>query len=415
MNPFGIQNIIAQQILSQKYAKLTSVLSLKLHTAVNGLIRTHQMDKSAQKSLWKPLRTALFGTALCAAATFSWGQAAKAANAPAPAALQSVDRLMNKLTDELLKDPRNPQLLLQRGILLSEMEKFHEAFVIFDELRIAYPDQPAPYLNLASINAHWGKLEEARQMLMKADSLQSNRFQTQVSLSAVHIGLAREALAKAREINPGDVATQTKLAALERYIAENNPATKWSTSKTPVVVLAPPPVIRAAEAAPVVVSSAKTPVVVAPAPTHASVLKLDVSEESGTSDTGSRRTAAAANSDDTKTDVFAAIVAWSQDWSAQSYEGYISHYSSDFRPSDGTPRATWEQRKRDIFNYAKFIKVDVRVRSAKVDGALATVIIEQTYRSNIYKARMLKELKLRMEQGEWKLLSERLLSKPTPE
>jgi tetratricopeptide (TPR) repeat protein len=372
------------------------------------------MDKSALKHLWKPLRTALFGTALCAAATLGWGQAAKAANAPATAALQSVDRLMNKLTDELLKDPRNPQLLLQRGILLSEMEKFHEAFVIFDELRIAYPDQPAPYLNLASINAHWGKLEEARQMLMKADSLQSNRFQTQVSLSAVHIGLAREALAKAREINPGDVATQTKLAALERYIAENNPAAKWSTSKTPVVVLPQAPVVNSKEAPPVATPATKAPVVAAPTPNPTNVLKLDVVEGSGVGEAGSRK-AATGTTGDTKTDVLTTIVAWSKDWSSQSYDNYISRYSSEFRPSDGQPRDSWEQRKRELFGSAKFIRVDVRVRSFKLDGPVATVVIEQTYRSNRYKDRTLKELKLRMENGEWKLLSERPISSQSVE
>jgi tetratricopeptide (TPR) repeat protein len=279
-----------------------------------------------------------------------------------------------KLNALLVQDPGNPQILLQKGIRLSDMGRLQAAFEIFDTLRQAFPEQPAPYTNLAAIYARWGRLEDARQMLIKSNTLQADRFQTQVSLASVNIGLAIEALAKAREINPNDALTQTKLGALEKYVADVNKLTSGGFT-------------------PSAMPSAQKPSTKG----LSDQLKLEVGTYGSNANAANAPNSQAPSSNkrgSANADIVASVMSWAEAWMQKSPDNYFSHYSAAFEPFDGVSRSVWEQKKRTTIENATFIQVDLKILSIQQDAQAATVEILQTYRSDSFSDRGRKELKL---------------------
>lgn len=322
--------------------------------------------------------------------------------------IKATELQLEKLSELLLQDPQNPQWLLQKGIYLSDSGKLQAAFDIFEALRVAFPDQPAPYVNLASIYARWGQLDEARDMLMKSSALQGDRLQTQLSLASVHMGLALEALTKAREIKPGDPVTQARLQALEKLIAD--PAGVGVIIKGQAEATEPK-------------KPGKQDIVTTPVPPRRERPKrnqaiqsrgdqlqldsLDLSADSPALGMGKARESALSLDTARRNDVQTALRSWLKAWSARSFESYASHYSAAFEPSDGTDLHTWKQRRKTLIESTSFIQVDIQILNLQVDGPMASVRVQQTYRSDRYADKVRKDLLLRLEGSQWKLLSER--------
>ena len=325
--------------------------------------------------------------------------------------VQDTELKLFKLSQLLLQDPQNPALLLQKGVYLSELGRLVAAFDTFEALRLAFPEQPAPYANLASIYARWGRLEEARQMLLKSDALQANRYQTHLSLASVNLELALASLNKANELKPGDSATQSKLRALEKYLVESNrvstqPAGQ-SLSKS-VAGADPPQIAQAAltekvERTPPARSSG----------TKRDRLKLDVFD-ARQSDLQIKPTAptlapsdSEGSQDPRKAAILKMIESWTLAWTQLSYDDYLSHYSIAFKPAEGATRDAWARRKRALMEKAKYIRVDLKISEIRFDGTTAVVRLSQKYRSNRYSDFSYKELKLGLEEDQWKIVAER--------
>ncbi len=323
------------------------------------------------------------------------------------------------LSQTLLQDPQNPELLLKKGVLLFELGKTQAAFEIFESLRVTFPNHPAPYANLASVYARLGRLEESRQMLMISDGLQGNRFQTQLSLASVNLGLALAALGKANDLNPNDVATQRKLRSLEKYIAESNkapfssdadPATKLATGARNTNQESNQRLSKAAK-----VRQASNPGPVrdrlslsmadtedSPPPSPINVPAVAVARPPPT-----LSTTVGSNEDARKAQVLKAIAVWGKAWTQRAYGDYLAGYSANFQPSDDTTREMWTDRKRAVMEKAKYIKVEIKVSSVQVTGNTATVKLSQHYRSDRHSDFSRKELTLGFEEGGWKILAEK--------
>lgn len=343
--------------------------------------------------------------------------------------IESIELKLFNANQALLTDPTNPELLLQKGIHLSALGRLQPAFEVFEGLRQGYPDHPAPYANLASIYGRWGKFEEARQMLLKADSLQANKFQTQISLASVNLELALAALTKANRINPGDRSTELKLRALERYINDSNrasfPATGFSV---------PAPVI---DSNPRRIPSDMTPTsarqrtqeLVEPKKDRRDRLTLSATEapstappkNSATQDGGRGASAAAVRNpainpgsglriaiapDARKQDVIATTDRWARAWASRSYAEYIALYSSKFKPADGISVETWARRKKALMEKASFIQIDLQVRLVRFTGDIATVNMVQRYKSDQFTDSTKKILVLVEEDDGWRILRE---------
>lgn len=315
---------------------------------------------------------------------------------------------LEKLSELLLQDPQNPQLLLQKGIYLSDSGKLQAAFDIFEGLQVAFPDQPAPYINLASIYARWGQLDEARNMLVKSSALEGDRIQTQISLASVHMELALEALKKAREIQPGDNQTQARVRSLEKFMAEpvaatflaNGPAdaTQSNSLVKPQALTTSTP------------SRSKRPIRNQVAQSRGNYLQLeslDLTADPQEFGVDTAREPSSIADSARQSEVQAALRSWLKAWSARSFEAYAAHYSDAFEPSEGTDLQTWKQRRKKLIENARSIEIDMRILSLQVEGPMALARIQQTYRSDRYADKTRKDLLLRLEGKQWKMMSER--------
>lgn len=334
--------------------------------------------------------------------------------------IDDIELKLFKLSQTLLQDPENPVLLLQKGVLLSKLGKNLAAFDIFESLRMAFPDNPTPYANLASLYARAGRLEDARQMLMKADSLQENRAQTQLSLATVNLGLAMNALTKASEIDPSDLATKQKLKALLKYVTESDKSVvvtstevKSKSTNSPVNPSFTSPGQSEKNVATRIANTQLMPrdrLMLSTAVELEPAMMTAVPKNTSPNKPPHESTDGQAGSEEEqKVGVRKALEAWGTAWTQRAYEDYAAAYSTEFQPADGMTRDAWVNRKKAILGKAQFIKVEIKVTRIQIAGAMATVKLSQQYRSDRYAETGDKELKLVKEDANWKILSEKPL------
>jgi ketosteroid isomerase-like protein len=113
----------------------------------------------------------------------------------------------------------------------------------------------------------------------------------------------------------------------------------------------------------------------------------------------------------TESDVRLAITQWAEAWSRKDVEPYLACYAGDFSTPDGMSRAAWEaQRKLRI---AKPQSIKVMLKQVEVSFAgegIATVRLVQDYRADAYRETgTKKELRLKNENGRWRIVSEKVV------
>ena len=102
-----------------------------------------------------------------------------------------------------------------------------------------------------------------------------------------------------------------------------------------------------------------------------------------------------------------AVKSWSQAWSEQKVEDYLSFYSADFHPTGVKSRLAWEEQRRTRLKRPKFIIVALsNVKFAVVDPTRSRVTFTQSFKSNTYTDTMRKQLEMQKEAGGWKILRE---------
>ena len=328
---------------------------------------------------------------------------------------EALELKLFKTSQALLQDPQNPELLLQKGIYLSSLGRLQAAFEVFDGLRQSHPNHPAPYANLASVYARWGRLEEARQMLLKSDNLQGNSFQTQLSLASVNLELALAALNRANQLNPGDTATRQKLQALEKYLADSSqaafaqaggapsaPLTTDADARRRPANMSPPAKARIAST-----MATKRDRLTLGAPNLGDTPSLLETQAPVQTPVESASLALPAAVDPRKPEILKSVGVWANAWATRSYSDYVALYSVNFRPADGITREAWARRKRVVMEKTNRIQVDLKVNKVKFVGDTAFVNLSQKYRSDRYSDNGNKELQFALEEGSWKILSER--------
>ena len=102
---------------------------------------------------------------------------------------------------------------------------------------------------------------------------------------------------------------------------------------------------------------------------------------------------------------------WAAAWSRQRIGDYLSFYSSDFRPTDGSTRQEWARSRNHRLSAPAFIEVELEsLKVRMVDGDQAWVEFVQTYRSNSYEDVVTKMLELGREKDVWKIVAETVIS-----
>jgi tetratricopeptide (TPR) repeat protein len=337
------------------------------------------------------------------------------ANPGTTVADKEIERKLFDVSELLLKDPQNPTLQIQKGVFLAQLERFQAASEVFEALRQQYPNQPAPYANLASIYARMGRLEEARQMLLKADSLQADRYQTQLGLATVNLELALQALNTALDMKPGDATTLARRHALARLM-ENPLGVNPGADASPATL---PGNKKRSGIAPQASSHREPERGVGALPaaprTQPKRDRLTLDDDFASTAqptlpaTTSQGGKPGGNENAEELAVRSALDTWSKAWSQKSFDSFEAQYSGSFQPANDLNRDTWAAKKRRLLESAKYIHVDVVIEDVQVSNGLATVRLKQKYRSNRYSDRTRKELTLKLEDGNWRITSEKYI------
>ncbi len=263
----------------------------------------------------------------------------------------------------LAKNPKDAQARFLKGLILADQGKTNDAITVFTGLTEDFPELPEPYNNLAVLYASQSKYDSAKNALEMAIRTHPSYATAHENLGDIYAKMASIAYDKALALDNKNAAAQTKLALIQDLI-QGQP--RKSAAKPAVAALKPAAKPAATEPAP-----AKP----APAPAAAS------------------------------SNVEAAINNWAQAWSRRDVNAYLAAYASDFA-SSGMTRATWEAQRRDRITAPKTI--DVQISDLKIDqqGNTASATFRQAYRSDLLRSTVTKTLKLALQDGQWRIISE---------
>lgn len=98
---------------------------------------------------------------------------------------------------------------------------------------------------------------------------------------------------------------------------------------------------------------------------------------------------------------------WSDAWSNQEVDRYLSFYSRSFRPSSGVSRASWAAQRRERIETPGYIRIAVsglEMDRVADDRVVATFF--QGYRSDRFNDEVRKRLELIWEDGAWRIARE---------
>lgn len=112
-----------------------------------------------------------------------------------------------------------------------------------------------------------------------------------------------------------------------------------------------------------------------------------------------------------ETGVRLAVTQWAAAWSRQDAESYLACYADDFNVPDGMSRAAWEAQRKSRIAKPRSIKVVLtQVEVSLASDGIATVRLVQDFRADNYRETgTKKELRLRNENGRWRIFSEKVI------
>ncbi len=104
------------------------------------------------------------------------------------------------------------------------------------------------------------------------------------------------------------------------------------------------------------------------------------------------------------------VLAWAAAWSEQRVGDYFACYARNYRPPGGISRDRWQAQRRRRIERPASIAVDVEgLEIVTVASRAAVATFVQSYRSDTFSDRVSKLLDLVRENGEWRILEERLV------
>ncbi len=110
--------------------------------------------------------------------------------------------------------PREAQGPFLKGLILVEMGRPNEAFVVFSKLNEDHPELPEPYNNLAVLYARERQYDKARTALEMAIRTDPGYAIARENLGDVYARLASESYGQALQLDPANKLTKSKLSRL---------------------------------------------------------------------------------------------------------------------------------------------------------------------------------------------------------
>lgn len=349
-----------------------------------------------------------------------------------------VDDALTVIDARLAARSDDRQARFLKGVVLAEREQTEAAIEVFKALTRDHPELPEPYNNLAVLYAARGDYAQARDALLSAINTHSSYATAHENLGDIYAKMAGQAYSRALSLDTDNVAAQHKLALIDDLFMRAAPQTMTASAArtAPATVMPSPiaePVIAVPERADTPAAPARadpaprtadapapgtraTPVSIADRPVPPARAQAPAPARPRPSGVAAAPVASAATPQPriqapVHGGAIEAIQAWAAAWSAQDVPRYLAHYAAQGSPDADLDRQQWEAQRRVRLTRPADIKVDVdnfQVRSAGAQRVDVTFV--QRYRSESYSDRVRKLLSLELQDGNWKIISERTLA-----
>ncbi len=329
-----------------------------------------------------------------------------------PEALAAIDQ-------QLKARPNDTQALMNRGAVLSNMNREADALATFRKVVAANPNLPAAHNNMAVILAAMGRYDEAKAALQRAIKAQPSYATAYENLGDLYAHQAAESYRKALDIDKTLKSAKTKLDLSTELVvlatgappAEPPRAAKPAAAPAAAPLATPPAVASApAPAAPVrpasgpasapaaapAVKAAVPPTPASPAPAKPSAASA-VPAPAVVAAAAPAPSAAAAKpgpapatvpespggraESTAKADVEAAVRAWVRAWSRRDVQRYTAAYAPDFNGGAESP-AAWREQSRARISERSRITVTVSDLQISMAGDTAKARFNQSYESD---------------------------------
>lgn len=277
---------------------------------------------------------------------------------------------LERINAYLAANPKDPQAMFMKGIILVESGKRDDAIKTFTDLTSKYPNLPEPYNNLAVLYADAGEYDKAKKTLETAIKTHPSYATAHENLGDIYARMASEAYDKALQLDNGNSRAQSKLSLIKDLFGTGNKmVAKADIAKTTKTGTMP---IRPADKK---VEPAKT-VEPAKAPVDTTA--------------------------DDERSVNDAVSNWANAWSNQDVNKYLASYANNFKTPKGESRKAWEQQRRERISAPKSISVELSNQNVTiVDNNNAKVTFKQSYKGAGNAIRTDKTLLLKKENGNW--------------
>ena len=303
---------------------------------------------------------------------------------------------LDKIEIFLKAQPRDPQGRFLKGLVLTEQKRTADAIQVFTGLTEDFPELPEPYNNLAVLYASQGNYEKAKSALELAIHTHPSYATAHENLGDIYAQLASRAYDRALSLDKNNTTAQVKLSMVkDLFTSQKIAAAKIEPPKADPAKATPPkdpPKVEALKADPVKADPVKADPVKAD-PVKADPPKADPAK-------------VAAASGDEAGRIGTMLQAWAAAWSARDVKTYLAFYAPEFEPPGGESRAAWEKARADRIRAPKVIEVGVQVKSVKVTGNEAVVVVRQNYRSDALKSNNTKTFRLLKTGDQWRIRQE---------
>lgn len=295
---------------------------------------------------------------------------------------------LERVNAYLIANPKDPQALFMKGIILVESGKREDAIKAFTDLTDKYPNLPEPYNNLAVLYADAGQYDKAKKALETAIKTHPSYATAHENLGDIYARMASEAYDKALQLDTGNARAQSKLAMIKDLFGTGNKvATKSAETAKPTKSGTMP--IRPADKKVEPAKSAE-PVKSAEAVKSSEPVEPTISND--------------------EKNVLEAVNQWAKAWSSQNVDQYLASYANSFKPPKGENRKAWEQTRRERISKPSSIQVELEnEKVSMLDSNHAKATFKQTYKANGKPIRTDKTLLLKKANGNW-LIEEEIAS-----
>lgn len=270
------------------------------------------------------------------------------------------EEVLTRTSEYLKKHPQDTDALFHQGVAYANLKRWSEAKNIFLNLSEKHADWPEPKNNLAVALLKQGQVEQAQKAIDEAINSHPSFRVAQQNRNRIYDYFAVQAYDRALGKN-------------------NNTSLPTMDLLTELSMKQPEPQLQVAAV------EVEKKVEEAPAPPvdHVNQLKQR-------------------------------LLAWSRAWSAGDEKNYFLSYSRQFKPSDLRKDYTqWRNIRRIRLRKSQQTRVELDdiliYLSDNKQRAVAEFV--QHYTSANYQDRVIKQLLLAMENGSWKILSEREIQK----